>query len=87
MHTEISYKGRTNPDRDAVNDCLQYLGKPAAFKELARLFKKAKGPKDFHQLNLLCSFRGISGLPFFALIRRYAGKDKFQAYWDSGLLD
>lgn len=88
MHVDISYKGVPDPDRKAVADCLNYLGKCAAFKELARMFKAAETPQDFHRLNFLCAMRiGIQGFPFFALIRRYAGKEKFQAYWDSGLLD
>lgn len=88
MHVDISYKNIPNADRKAVADCLSYLGKPAAFKELARMFKDAQEPKDFHRLNFLCAMRiGIQGFPFFALIRRYAGQEKFKAYWDSGLLD
>jgi hypothetical protein len=87
---ETSYKHlpKDKQDRKAVMDCLQYLGNYTRFKALVKMFKNADTNERLHQLNSVCAFRiGIAGLPFFALIRRYSGQERFEAYWNSGLLE
>lgn len=74
MKTEISYSHlpRAQADEKAIADCLEYLT-PKQWQTLEACMMDPNTP--ISRLNIYFGFVGITGYPFFAMMRKYRLED------------
>ena len=83
---EINYTGRTNQERDAVRDLVQWFG----FRRSRLIARSAKyahttaNPLQYmKQLDMAINMGGVEGYPIFCAFRRWAEPKLYQQWHDS----